>query len=431
MGMQRKRTRITAGKQSHSTLTCKSIQYKKRDKYYDAWQVQGWKEKGKWMRKQFPSESEAKAFIAVKQVELINEGAKQRTVLSKLNDEQIRNAEDAIHRLGNDYTLNDAVDYFLKNHREPDYTISLSDAVRSYLVNREENGVRPRSINSTRSVLRQFIGHMEDCYVHLVTGESIDGFLRSLRAKDGITKAKRKTWNNYRNDLNGFFVWATQTVKTDNRPFLFYNPVTKVMHFTAKQVADQKMNIIITRPEKVQHLLSVLMRWRGGVLVKPYILAYFAGIRPDGEMRRLHKEVGDPINMRTGIISISAKVSKTKEARKVTISQNLRAWLEAYKDAPIIPTNYDRLNKQMRKHFGLSHDETRHSFISYHVSLYRSVGDAALQAGNSESVVRKNYLNERSREEGHHFFSIVPDMEKGEAIYSDQISETPQTFKVI
>lgn len=431
MSRQRKRTRITAEKQSHSTLHCRPIQPKKRGKCYTAWLVQGWKEDGKWKRKQFPSEAKAKAFMAVKQIELINEGAKQRTVLSKLNDEQIRQAEDAIHRLGNDYSLNDAVDYFLKNHRKPDYTISLSDAVRLYLVHREEHGVRARSITSTRSVLRQFIDHMEDCNVHLVTTESIDGFLRSLRAKDGITKAKRKTWNNYRNDLNGFFVWATQTVKSDNRPFLFDNPVTKVMHFSAKQVADQKKDIVITSPENVQHLLSVLMRWRGGVLVKPYALAYLAGIRPDGEMRQLHKEGGNPINMRTGIISISAKVSKTKEARKVTISANLRAWLEAYKDEPIIPTNYDRLNKQMRKHFGLTHDETRHSFISYHVSLHRSVGDAALQAGNSESVVKKNYLNERTREEGQQFFSIVPDMEKGKAIYSEQISDTPKTLKVI
>jgi integrase len=431
MGKQRKRTRITAGKQSQSTLTCKPMQSKKGDNYYHAWLVQGWKEKGKWKRKQFPSESEAKAFIAIKQVELINEGAKQRTVLSKLNDEQIRQAEDAIHRLGNDYTLNDAVDYFLKNHRQPNYTISLSDAVRSYLVQREENGVRPRSITSTRSVLRKFIRHMEDCHVHLVTKESIDYFLRSLRAKDGITKAKRKTWNNYRNDLNGFFVWATQTVKSDNRPFLFHNPVAEVMHFTAKQVADQKEEIIITPTGSVQHLLTVLMRWRGGVLVKPYALAYFAGIRPDGEMRRLHKEGGNPINMRTGIISISAKVSKTKEARKVTITPNLRAWLEAYKDEPIIPTNYDRLNKRMRKHFGLTHDETRHSFISYHVSLNRSVGDAALQAGNSESVVKKNYLNERSREEGHDFFSIMPDLEKEKAIFSSDLIKAPTTLRAI
>jgi len=97
-------------------------------------------------------------------------------------------------------------------------------------------------------------------------------------------------------------------------------------------------------------------------------------------------------------------------------------WLKAYSGYPVIPTNFDtnfaRLNKQVRKHFELSHDETRHSFISYHVAIHRSVGDAALQAGNSEAIVKKNSLNLRTREEGGKFFRIVPDMKKGVAVFA-------------
>ncbi len=74
--------------------------------------------------------------------------------------------------------------------------------------------------------------------------------------------------------------------------------------------------------------------------------------------------------------------------------------------------------KQARKHFQLSHDETRHSFISYHVALHRSVGDAALQAGNSEGIVKKHYLNLRPQEEGAVFFSIVADILARRAILS-------------
>jgi hypothetical protein len=64
--------------------------------------------------------------------------------------------------------------------------------------------------------------------------------------------------------------------------------------------------------------------------------------------------------------------------------------------------------KTIRRHFNLDHDEARHSFISYHVSVYRSVGDVALQAGNSESIVRRHYLNLHPREDGDQFFRIVP-----------------------
>jgi hypothetical protein len=43
------------------------------------------------------------------------------------------------------------------------------------------------------------------------------------------------------------------------------------------------------------------------------------------------------------------------------------------------------------------------------VALHRSVGDAALQAGNSEAIVKRHYLNTHTQEEGGEFFRIVPD----------------------
>ncbi len=73
-----------------------------------------------------------------------------------------------------------------------------------------------------------------------------------------------------------------------------------------------------------------------------------------------------------------------------------------------VPKNLDHLAKRVRTHFKLSHDEVRHSFISYHVALHRSVGDASLQAENSESVVRDHYLNLCPREDGEAFLGIGP-----------------------
>ena len=50
----------------------------------------------------------------------------------------------------------------------------------------------------------------------------------------------------------------------------------------------------------------------------------------------------------------------------------------------------------------------RHTFISMFVAKFRSVGEAALQAGNSESIIRKHYLDLKSAAEAEHFFGIVP-----------------------
>jgi len=39
----------------------------------------------------------------------------------------------------------------------------------------------------------------------------------------------------------------------------------------------------------------------------------------------------------------------------------------------------------------------RHSFISMFVAKFRSIGEAAIQAGNSEGIIRRHYLDLRAR----------------------------------
>lgn len=40
----------------------------------------------------------------------------------------------------------------------------------------------------------------------------------------------------------------------------------------------------------------------------------------------------------------------------------------------------------------------RHTFISKLVAKFRSIGEAALQAGNSETIIRKHYLDLKDAE---------------------------------
>ena len=42
------------------------------------------------------------------------------------------------------------------------------------------------------------------------------------------------------------------------------------------------------------------------------------------------------------------------------------------------------------------------------VAKFRSMGEAALQAGNSESIIRKHYLDLKSPAEADQFFGIMP-----------------------
>lgn len=147
-------------------------------------------------------------------------------------------------------------------------------------------------------------------------------------------------------------------------------------------------------------------------MVYPFALLYFAGLRPE-ELKRMKGREKELINLKTSTITIPANVSKTRHERQIIISENLAAWLKAFPGAAF-PTNADRFAKIVRKHFKLSHDEARHSFISYHVAMHRSIGDAALQAGNSESIVKRHYLNTHTREEGGEFFRIIPGKRRAE-----------------
>jgi len=42
------------------------------------------------------------------------------------------------------------------------------------------------------------------------------------------------------------------------------------------------------------------------------------------------------------------------------------------------------------------------------VAKFRSLGEAAIQAGNSESIIRKHYLDIKSSAEAEEFWNILP-----------------------
>jgi len=114
--------------------------------------------------------------------------------------------------------------------------------------------------------------------------------------------------------------------------------------------------------------------------------------------------------LEAGVIHISAEVSKVREPRNITIQPNLAAWLRAYplKKFPIVMGNFQKRRAKFSEEFSLTHDVLRHTFISMFVAKFRSIGEAAIQAGNSEAIIRKHYLDLKTEKEGEAFFGIVP-----------------------
>ncbi len=151
--------------------------------------------------------------------------------------------------------------------------------------------------------------------------------------------------------------------------------------------------------------------YEGGAMAKYFASALFAGLRsgPDGELLKLarHPERTKLLDLARGVIHVQPEISKTHQYRQTTIRPALHQWLTRF-EGEIWPTNADRMVKHIRARFDLAHDVLRHSFFSYVVGAEKSVERAALEGGNTESILRRHYLNLTTTGEAQDFWRILP-----------------------
>lgn len=445
----------------HGGLYIKETTINTRGKKSLMFRVKGWSLNGKPQVKTFANRKDAETFKARKQVELINESVPIRTVFTPLTDEQLQEAQACIQRLQPNFTLTEAVNFFLEQYSPIllEGGILLDDAIRKFLERKKESEViRARSLIQLKSTLSLFcewiylssqevaikrqmeqvryqlkeenapplqavlieqyenliskrriypedwihecraqLPNMKDIHVHCIKTEHIIDFLNSIRSKSG-TKASPKTFNNYRADLHSFFELSVR------EGWCSTNPVTPILK---KTVTRGRPAILL--PQQCRELMAYVENYDNGKLCRYFALALFAGLRtgPSGELHKLAQRAEELIDLKNGVIHIPPEVAKTHTYRQVKIQPNLRRWLERY-TGPILPSNHDRLIKHIRRHFSLSHDQLRHTFFSAWVSAFHSVGSAAIVGGNTEAIVKRHYLNQLTETDGMDIWSIAP-----------------------
>src|SRR5271165_4422987 len=134
-------------------------------------------------------------------------------------------------------------------------------------------------------------------------------------------------------------------------------------------------------------------------LVRYFAICIFAGVRSstdDGEITRLAAKT-NAVRLDNDRIIISADVAKVRgDIRHIVIQPNLKAWLTKY-EGPIMPEGAEKQISAIRREFGLDdrkfQNVMRHTFISCHCQAFQSFVDTAIQAGNSETVIRDRYYN--------------------------------------
>ena len=358
--------------------------------------VSGWLD-GRRIRKNFPTRPEAEAERQVLEVRRLQAETGMRTAITRLTDDQLHEAESAFRRLGGrPRSLSFYLDYALASYREPDREKPITDAVAAYMESKGKDHTRDLL---SLSMLNQIRWEL-DALKRRFPGETV-AQLTSQRLAPFLQRGapSLKTFNNRRGLVHTFCKFAFQ------QDWVGANPVTRIPHY---RIAHRRGSAVTLSAEKAAELMTHVETIENGFLVPFYALCLFAGIRPsvrDGEISKLRPE---HVRLDTGVILVEPEISKVRMKRLVTIQPNLAAWLRAYPFKPINAHAIEHFRKPVVKKFGLTHDVLRHTFISMFVGKFRSMGEAALQAGNSESIIRKHYLDLKTPAEAKQFFKIRP-----------------------
>ena len=363
-----------------------------------SWRVSGTLN-GERIRKNFKTRDEAVAEKSFLEITSLQATSGLRAIATALTESQVREAEALFQRMaGRMRPLSFYLDFALANYREPEKQKALTDAIAEYVAAKEhefeqEHISRPQ-LDRIRWDLKKLQGHFRDRSVAELTVPGLVAFLE-------IGRPSMKTYNNRRGILSTFFKFSF------HRSWIVENPILKIPHH---RIRRRKGIAATLTAAQTRDLMERFEDFEGGRWIPYFSLCLFAGIRPgvpDGEITKLRPEA---VCLKTGTISISAEVSKVREPRRIAIQPNLAAWLRAYPldKFPVVVADFQKRRAKFAKLFGLTPDVLRHTFISMFVAKFRSMGEAALQAGNSESIIRKHYLQLKHTSEAEEFFNIFP-----------------------
>jgi integrase len=331
------------------------------------------------VRRNFKTREAAAAERAALELKLLQSSAGLRPILTDLTESQAWEAEAAFRRIaGKEHPLLFWLDYALSSYREPQKQRPLSEAISEYVSAKKHEHDALSICQFSRIVrdLKRLQAFFPKASVADLTSEKLIGFLE-------MGRPALKTYNNLRGIVATFLKFSFL------RGWILENPIQRVPQHRIRRRRGVAKTLSADQARK---LMESLETFDDGKWVPYFALCLFAGIRPsvpDGEIARLSP--GD-INLEKGEIFISAEVSKVGEPRKVNIQPNLAAWLRAYPPGKIAGASrhFYRRRALLGKELGLTHDALRHTFISMFVAKFRSIGEAAIQAGNSESIIRRH-----------------------------------------
>lgn len=340
-------------------------------------------ENGKLTRKTFSSKTEAlnfrNSFFAARKFDL--------SFFLSLSKDQIKDIKDAINALPQGKSLLQSV----QKAWEFDSPQSLHDFLDKFLALKKSKCDAGKLKSSELAQIKGRILNFKSAFNSFAdaTPQAILTFL--------LQKGRNKTVKNWRATISEFFSFCV------NRDAIPFNPIQKI-HADEFIKSETPHKIGFLSIDDAKNFLSFIEQ-KYPKFARFYALAMFAGIRVE-EIPRMKDEY---FIYNEKKIVFPAHIGKTFKAWTLEdLPDNLWNWLEKYKDKPIIrPSDWVRANSF--KQFNLPKNFARHSFATYHLSLYFDPAKTSKITRNSEQMLRDHYWGALvSKDTAKQYFEILP-----------------------
>jgi integrase len=205
------------------------------------------------------------------------------------------------------------------------------------------------------------------------------------------------------------------------RGYLAEDPISRL------EFADRPRKEVQTVPNnQVSAMLNHALE--NDLELLPFLtVAFFCGVRPDGELLEL--EWSD-VKLAEGEVVIRPEVSKTNRRRFVDLSENARAWLRAYADRGGVMvgrvakcSTVSQLEAHRRANWraaGITkwpQSAMRHSYCSNWLAVHRDVNKLVLMSGHdSPDVMWRHYHAGTPEAEAKRFWEIRPPSESSNVV---------------
>jgi integrase len=299
-------------------------------------------------------------------------------------------------------SLLDAATDYVERHKMLASSKAVAEVVAELLAVRdnelEKGRASLRDVQSLRSHLNRFAAFAK-VPIHQVQADTLNDWLRS------ITTAP-KTWNNLRTSLVRLFNFARE------RRYVPQNARTPADMVKRLKLADS--DVATLAPGTLRTLLASADD-EGRLYLA---LGAWTGMR-SAELQRLHWQ---HIDFAAGVIRLPKEVTKTKRKRQIPILPNLRAWLEPFKGSTGKVFSSEKATDRtiaFVKAQGIEWPDNwaRHSYGSYRATVTKSIGQVAMELGNSETIVKRHYFDAFANEkDALEWFAIMPAEKTGNVI---------------